>query len=52
MIGRMLRLDGTYKVSEGKKATDTMAADKAPKFYIACSATPMYGHFSMCSWTM
>ena len=24
---------------------DPMAADKVPKFYIAGSATPMYGHF-------
>jgi len=38
-------LDGTYKVPEGKKAMDPMAPDKAPKFYIAGSATPMYGHF-------
>jgi len=45
MIGRMRRLDGTYKVPEGKKAMDPMAPDKAPKFYIAGSATPMYGHF-------
>ena len=26
-------------------AMDPMAQDKTPKFYIAGSATPMYGHF-------
>ena len=41
----MLRVDGLNKVPEGKKAMDPMAADKAPKFYIAGSATPFYGHF-------
>jgi len=45
MIGRLRRLDGTYKVPDGKKAIDPMAADKVSKFYIAGSATPMYGHF-------
>ena len=41
----MLRVDGLNKVPEGKKAMDPMVADKAPKFYIAGSATPFYGHF-------
>ena len=49
MIGRLRRLDGTYKVPDGKKAIDRgfdpMAADRLPKFYIAGSAAPMYGHF-------
>jgi hypothetical protein len=45
MIGFMRRVDGLNKVPEGKKAMDPMAADKAPKFYIAGSATPFYGHF-------
>ena len=45
MVGRLRRLDGTYKVPDGKKAIDPMAADKVSKFYIAGSATPMYCHF-------
>ena len=45
MVGRLLRLDGTYKVPNGKKAIDPMAADKVSKFCIAGSATPMCGHF-------
>ena len=45
MIGFMRRVDGLNKVPEGKKAMDPMAADKAPKFYIAGSVTPFYGHF-------
>ena len=45
MVGRLRRLDGTYKVPDGEKAIDPVAADKVSKFYIACSASPMYGHF-------
>jgi len=37
MIGRLRRLDGTYKVPDGKKAIDPMAADNVSKFYIAGS---------------
>ncbi len=45
MIGFMRRVDALNKVPDGKKGMDPMAADKAPKFYIAGSATPIYGHF-------
>ena len=45
MIGWLRRLDATNVVPQGKKAMDPMAPDKTPKFYIAGSATPMYGHF-------
>ena len=31
MIGRLWGLDGTYKVPDGKKAIDPMAADKVSK---------------------
>jgi len=41
----MLRLDGTNKVIEGRKAMDPMAPDKVSKFCIAGSATPIYGYF-------
>ena len=41
----MLRVDGLNKVPGGRKAMDPMAADKVPKFYIAGSTTPFYGHF-------
>ena len=45
MIGWLRRLDATNVVQQGKMAMDPMAPDKTPKFYIAGSATPMYGHF-------
>ena len=45
MIGFMRRMDGTNKVPTGKKAMDPMAPDRAPKFYIAGSSTPLYSHF-------
>ena len=41
----MLRLDGTNKVIEGRKAMDPMAPDKVSKFCIAGSATPIYCYF-------
>ena len=45
MIGYLRRVDGTNPVPEGRKAMDPMAPDKAPKFYIAGSATPLHGYF-------
>jgi hypothetical protein len=45
MIGFMRRVDGTNMVPTGKKAMDPMAPDRAPKFYIAGSSTPLYSHF-------
>jgi len=41
----MRRVDGTNMVPPGRKAMDPMAPDRAPKFYIAGSATPLYGYF-------